>query len=389
MSTPSTGLVTRTLDEIRQELRDAIASAPGLGPNWQTGPDTPTGQEVDIYARSIYLAEQALQDLWDSTDPDQAGGVALDNIAAIRGVFREAARATTVIVEATGTPATIIPAGSIFAVPNGVQVTTDALATIGGGGTVDIPCTATVTGPIEILASTVTQIVTVIAGLDSVTNNVAGVTGRDVETDQELRARSEIALQSSGYATVPAIRSALLALLIVDQCVVLTNRTPITDVYGLPPHSFRAIVWPDPGVYPADTEIFETIFLTMPAGIEVDGTRSASVDDSQGIPQTVKYSVATALDVYVTATLTVTAAYPLDGDDQVKAKILEITDGLSIGETLFLFYLACASGEVAGVTSAVITAKVGAPPGPGDTADIIPDVDEIITVDIANILVVT
>lgn len=65
-------------------------------------------------------------------------------------------------------------------------------------------------GPIPCPANSLTEIQTPIAGWVSVTNPKAGVTGRFIETDSELRIRRAQSIQLSGNATVEAIRAHLL-----------------------------------------------------------------------------------------------------------------------------------------------------------------------------------
>lgn len=381
------GLEALTLAELRDQGRTEARAA--FGDGTQLGPDSVLGQIIDLFATIAADAYGILQAVYNSQNPDAAEGVNLDNNAALVGVYREPARPSRVTIKATGTPATIIPAGSIFRVPNGPRFTTDDPATIGGGGDVDIAASSEETGPIEALAGTITEIVTVIAGLASVTNPADAIVGRDVETDEELRVRRLESLSATGQATDPAIKAALLALAIVDQCVVVSNRSLVTDSFGIPPKAFRAVVYPDPGVFPLDAEIFETLFNVSPAGIYVDGARIGLVTDSQGYSQTMRYSVASELNTWVTATLTTGADYPIDGDDQVADAIEAYANALGVGERFSILLATCAVAEVPGVLTAVITAKVGAPPGPSDDVDIVPTIIEIVVVDPVNISVVS
>lgn len=73
-----------------------------------------------------------------------------------------------------------------------------------------IPFLAQTYGPIAAPANSLTEIVTPIAGWSSITNPQAGITGRNQETDAELRIRRAQSLHSQGAATVEAIRSRLL-----------------------------------------------------------------------------------------------------------------------------------------------------------------------------------
>lgn len=73
-----------------------------------------------------------------------------------------------------------------------------------------VPFLAQNYGPIAAPDGSLTEILTPIAGWQSLTNLDAGITGREQETDAELRLRREQSLNSLGAATVEAIRSRLL-----------------------------------------------------------------------------------------------------------------------------------------------------------------------------------
>lgn len=73
-----------------------------------------------------------------------------------------------------------------------------------------IPFLAQSYGPISVPANSLTEILTPVAGWTSLTNPQAGITGRNQETDEELRLRRVNSLRILGAATVEAIRSRLL-----------------------------------------------------------------------------------------------------------------------------------------------------------------------------------
>lgn len=73
-----------------------------------------------------------------------------------------------------------------------------------------VPFAAQSYGPIPVPANSLTEILTPIAGWQSLTNFQAGITGRNTETDAELRLRRNNSLRVAGSATLEAIRSRLL-----------------------------------------------------------------------------------------------------------------------------------------------------------------------------------
>lgn len=73
-----------------------------------------------------------------------------------------------------------------------------------------VPFAAQTYGPIPVPANSLTEIITPVAGWQSLTNFQAGITGRNTETDAELRLRRNNSLRVAGSATLEAIRSRLL-----------------------------------------------------------------------------------------------------------------------------------------------------------------------------------
>ncbi|MEO8894041.1 MAG: baseplate J/gp47 family protein [Coleofasciculaceae cyanobacterium] len=73
-----------------------------------------------------------------------------------------------------------------------------------------IPFSAQTYGPIAVPANSLTEILTPIAGWQSLTNFQAGITGRNIETDTELRIRRTRSLKISGSATLESIKSRIL-----------------------------------------------------------------------------------------------------------------------------------------------------------------------------------
>ena len=73
-----------------------------------------------------------------------------------------------------------------------------------------VPFLAQEYGVIPVPVGSLTEILTPIAGWQSLTNFQAGITGREQETDEELRLRAKHSLHTQGAATVEAIRSRIL-----------------------------------------------------------------------------------------------------------------------------------------------------------------------------------
>jgi uncharacterized phage protein gp47/JayE len=176
------------------------------------------------------------------------------------------------------------------------------------------------TGSYTVPSNTLNTIVTPISGWDNVNNSSAGITGRNRETDEELRIRRANTLVI-GNATEDAIVNAVSNNVVgVSQVMIMSNRTDVTNIDGLPPHSFEVVV-----VGGDDDDIAQNIWDTMPAGIATYGNVSIIIKDSEGRDQEILFSrpVAKYIWVKVKRDLYDEEIYPIDGDDAIKNYILQ------------------------------------------------------------------
>ena len=171
-----------------------------------------------------------------------------------------------------------------------------------------------------------------IVGWDSVYNQVAGTTGRDIETDEELRLRHADSVRATGSATVKAIRARLLAEVdSVEYVAVYENRTNII-ADSMPPHSFETVVSGG-----TNQEVANKIWELKPAGIETYGNTSIQVTDDNGDIQLVEFSRST--DKFAWVRVSVNSLYSEESlsvsvSDAIKAAVLSYGESLNIGEDI-------------------------------------------------------
>jgi uncharacterized phage protein gp47/JayE len=360
------GLTIRTTAEVLQRMQDGVRAR--FGPQAQVGAHTAMGQLLQvpsIEAGDLWMAVRAC---YDSADPDNASGQQMGNIAGLNGVQRDPATHSGVKLDFEGTPATVIPAGSVYRAPNGPQWETTEEATIEGGGTVtDVPAQSVETGPITAEPDTITEAVTPIAGVTSVNNPLAAIPGRNVETDAELRQKREAGFSLASTATDPGVRARVAELDSVKQARVISNRSDDIDALGIPAHSQAVIIWPAQ----LDNEpVWRVLLDNIAGGIRPYGDIQGTATDSEGIEQDVAYSLATAVDVWVEVQAT---KDPINygGDDRVEVAVLAFFSGLLIGQTVVLSQIARrVQTDVAGVTDIKILASTAGAPGPGDDSNI-------------------
>jgi uncharacterized phage protein gp47/JayE len=309
------GFVGKPLDVIKSELEALFRSVFGADVNLD--PREPLGQIIGIVVERHAEVWELAEDVYRAADPDANAGDAQDAIAAISGTLRAPATKSTVDATLSGTPGTVVPAGSVASVSGaGSRFVLSATVTIGGGGTVTGTFEAEETGPVAALAGTLTVIETPVAGWTAVTNPLDATLGTDLETDAALRVRREDELRATGAAALDAIRADVLAVPGVTACTVFENTTGTTDPDGIPPKAIEVMVSGG-----ADQAIRDAIWATKAAGIETHGGVSGTVLDSQGLSHMVKLSRPTELLVYLDVYLRKDSSYPVDGDAQVKAQL--------------------------------------------------------------------
>lgn len=108
------GFVIKRLPEIKAEWEASFREKFGNGINLE--PTSIFGQVVGIASEREALIWEDMAGVYASQNPDDADGVALDNVASITGIKRLEATKGTGTVTAYGTLGTVIPAGSVMSV---------------------------------------------------------------------------------------------------------------------------------------------------------------------------------------------------------------------------------------------------------------------------------
>lgn len=191
-------------------------------------------------------------------------------------------------------------------------------------------------------------------GLTTVTNRQNWVTGRQEETDAELRARFKKS-PKSGNATVDAIFARLSETEGVVTADVEDNWTLVTNANGLPAKSFECTVKGG-----SDIAVANTIWKAKPAGIQSFGNLSVNITDAQGKQQTVYFSRPTDqyIHVKVDYLLYNEEVFPSNGIDMIKQAILNYGESLGVGNDIIpQRIMAAIYNSVAGINN--LTVLVG------------------------------
>ena len=216
--------------------------------------------------------------------------------------------------------------------------------------TTNVDLIAKEAGAIAIPEKSVTTIQTPISGWISVNNLTAGLTGRDLETDIELRTRRIKSIKFSGSGTVEAMKARLLNITGVTSVKILENVTEVTDVNGLPPKSFEALV-----LGGTDIQIAKMIWLVKPAGIKTYGNTEITVLDSEGKNQVVYFSRSIKVYVFAKVIITKNSDFIPDSIPAIKQNIVNQILKVGLGEPVIYQSLFGGVYAVDGITNASIT----------------------------------
>lgn len=128
--------------------------------------------------------------MMEAAFPQTSWGSYLDYLAdELAGLSRRSATAATVTLTISGTAGSQIPKGSAFSTGS-LTFTTNAVATVGSDGTIDVKATASATGAGgNVAAGTIVKIPVPIYGISKVTNQEAASGGYEEESDDALRER--------------------------------------------------------------------------------------------------------------------------------------------------------------------------------------------------------
>lgn len=386
----ATGLQIKTIEEILDEL--SAQQKAEIDAALNTAPDEPIGQLNGIFAAQCRELWEVLQVAYNGFNPDAAEGFLLEKLSALTGTRREGATRSTVDLDCDLDAGTTILAGVHFAhvfgdPDNRWTPVEDFTATANGVDSVEFE--AEEAGAVTANAGTITVIATAVSGWNSVTNPLDAATGKEIDTDTELRQRREEELRATGSATVDAIRADVLADEDVLQCDVFENVTDLPDpVTGLPAKSIEVVVFDGTPPVLTNDAIAQLIWDTKPAGIGTFGTESGVATDSKGGFHTIQFSRPEEIEIWIEIFPKINIATGYAGADALKTALVALnTSDLFQGVDVIAKRLEQVAMNFAGVFDMNSPVQLGLSAFPVGTANISIGQREIARLDTSRITV--
>lgn len=250
-----TGVIVPDTSDVLTDVNTEWQTA--IGANLSVDPATNQGRLIagEVSARTGVVNANAK--VANQINPTLAGGLFLDALCALTGLYRAAATPTQVTnVTLTGVINTNIPAGTraslgqggaVFALQNGVTLANNG----SGGGIAYGTFVAVVAGPTAVVSGALNTPVDSVLGWETITNNQSGTPasvttiGTNQQTDASLRALRNNTLALQGISTVQAQVSGLYAIDGVTSVAFLENVASTTQTINgisLGAHSIWACV---------------------------------------------------------------------------------------------------------------------------------------------------
>lgn len=327
------GLVLPEESEILAGVQADMDSAFGGGLN--PALETPQGQLASTTTAIIGDKNSEFASYVNQVDPAFAAGRMQDAIGRIYFIDRKPGTATTVIATCMGLSGVTIPVGArAQAVDGNIYICTQA-GTIPSLGSVDLPFSCSVNGPISCAPGTLGQIYQAIPGWDSILNADAGTVGSNVESRAEFEERRRQSVAINARSSLQSIYAAVANLDGVIDVYVTENNLSVDQTIGgvsLVPHSIWVAV-----VGGEAAEIAAAIWRKKSNGANYNGNTSYTVEDRDGYSYpypsyVVSWETPAALPVKFAVQLADNPALPSNIVDLTKQAIIDAFNGADGGQ---------------------------------------------------------
>lgn len=381
------GVIPRDLTGYRALFETRFREA--FGDDLVLKAESPAGEQVGIMASSAAELDEGLVSLSNAISVSRSVDLELDTHGELLDLRRRSASRSRVTLTLTGVAGTTVPARSRASTDAGVEFRTVASALIPSGGAINVVAESVDVGAIEVGPGQIRNIVTGVAGWETVTNAASAAPGIARETNRAYRARYFASTGRLARGPVDAIQAALIeagatALRIerneTDADIALAGIT-------LPAYSLLCVVQSG-----QDADIAAAIVKSKGLGpMTFGGTGTRQVTVGQ-----IRFRRPEEVAVVVTVNIMATAEFLAAGIQQIKDNVVSYaagtwaggtgqfdTRGFRIGEGIDLRRLQSPINAIPGheITSLTATAVGG-----GALPDPTP-VDRLYTVTAENVVV--
>lgn len=345
----SDGFTRKTLSDIQEDIKERLnlISDDGVSLDVDRDENSPIIQLVNAFSASIGTLWEALEDVFNASNIDNATGFILDGTAGYNGITRLKAEKSTVILKFVGTAGLEIPAGTEFSntKEDKIFILKDGV-TLDSSGEAEAEAEAETEGDTQVTIGEINNDLSNLSGLTSVTNEAVAEVGRFLETDAELKTRQRISTETPSINLTESIRAGVLGVLGVKKAVVDNNIENTTNSRGTAANSIAIIVQGG-----EDEDVANAIFLRSDT-IRYDGTTTVTISGNLGKNYDIKFSRPTIVDIFINLDISIidSSIYPANAEELIKSNLIDYIENSNIGDNVIYSRLFTPINNVAGHT---------------------------------------
>lgn len=300
-----------------------------FGTDIYLGEDSQDYQMISIIARAAAASLQAAVDSYNARNPDNTFDDVLDGLIVINGIQRKPSTYSTVTVQLTGTPYTLIRGGVVQSV-SGDKWNLPPEVVLDAAGQATVTATAQEIGEVVALSNEITKIITPTYGWTSVNNPDAADVGQPIETNAALKARRRVAVATPSVTPLESLAAGINNILGVTDFQVYENDTKETNAQGMPGNSITAVVKGG-----TNEDIAKTIATRKNMGVLSYGDVTVQVTNEYGAVQNINFFRPDTTPIYITVHITPRAGYTSEVAAQIKQALINFIGTLQIGDNLY------------------------------------------------------
>ena len=291
--------------------------------------DSQDYQMISILARAAAASLQAAVDSYNARNPDTAFDDVLDGLCSINGIERKPSTYSTVLVNLTGIPYTLIQGGVVKST-SGDLWNLPQQVVLDGSGNASVTATAQQIGEVVALAGEITQIYTPTYGWSTVNNPSAASVGQPIETTAALKARRKVAVSQPSQTPLEGIAAGINNIVGVTDFQVYENDTKETNAQGMPGNSITAVV-----AGGAQETIAQVISKYKNMGVLSYGDITIPVTNEYGSTLNISFFRPEEVPLYITVHITPLQGYTTEVATQIQQSIISYISSMKIGDNLY------------------------------------------------------
>lgn len=319
-----TGIHTAPYDDILADRKDKYRGI--FGADVYLEPDSQEGQLMAMEALAINDCCELAVSVYNAFSPLSAQGTGLSRMVLINGIARLSGSYSTVDLTLVGQAGTVIANGvaqdvaeQFWDLPASVVIPTS--------GEITVTATAREQGAVQAGAGEITTISTPTLGWQSVTNALAATPGAEQEKDPALKARQQVSTALPSRTVLDGIVGGLANLSGVTRVMGYENDKKVADANGQAPNSIAMVVEGGDA-----TAIADVIARKKAPGVATEGTVAVTVEDSQGMPKSIRFYRPAAVPVQALITITPLNGYVSTTAATIVSNLVAYFNGLAVGE---------------------------------------------------------